>query len=193
MTPQAAVRDVETGFRYDPDEDALHVELEPYPDDSTCMDHLEGRPDYFKRCAVWNSRCVGIAVKPLSRHLRPFPPTDAALRRLAEKIVAEFADAGLRGVALQKSRALAAAPGVTWTYAPFAEILYVDLEPNVDSEISSTDAGHRDINLRRARDDDRIVGLFECFVTRNLGTDMPTEAQLAQLAADLVARFAPSL
>ena len=75
-----------------------------------------------------------------------------------------------------------ATPLSLWSYEPFSESLYIDLEQDVEEKDDVEVEGYPHLYLRRAHDDDRIVGLFMIHVAHYLGTDMRTDGQLRALA-----------
>ena len=180
-------------FEYDGAEDALHVFLEPVVDE-TFFVNLQHRPDVFMRLRCWGSSLVGISVKPASLRLGTGVPTQDAMQRLADELVLQYGRMEHEEISRHQYKAshkLDGYPGVTWSYEPFSESLYVDLENDVSGSDNVGEDDYPHLHLRLARDDERVVGMFMILVGNYLGTEMPTRGQLRALARELVARYAP--
>ena len=193
MQPGIVDENLVITFEYDCTEDALHVYLEPVVDE-TFFVNLQHQPEIFMRLRCWGSSLVGVSVKPASVRLGTKAPAPDAMRQLAAGLVAQYGQMEHEEISRHQYKAvhkLDEDSDVTWSYEPFSESLYIDLEQGVtDRENEETD-GYPNLCLRHARDDDRIVGMFMISVARYLGTGMPTRGQLRALARELVARYAP--
>ena len=193
MPSQPTLRDPPFTLEYDAGEDALHIFLEPVIDE-TFFVSLQDQPDIFLRCMVWASEIAGISVKPASLRLGSRAPGPDAMRRLADELVAQYGQMEAAEISRHQYKAshtLDGDPRVIWSYEPFSESLYIDLEQDVEEKDDVEVEGYPHLYLRRAHDDDRIVGLFMIHVAHYLGTDMPTDGQLRALAGELITRYAP--
>ena len=178
-------------FEYDAGQDVLHVMLEQY-EGSTFFLSLEGHPDVFLRHADWGMRCVGISLKYVSRHLGTDEPRDGALRRLAERLVAQHGQACRDASGIMAPRVLNDDPDITWNYYGFGEILYINLRRDIGLTDYVTVDGQPDVILRRdPNENDRVVGFMVEHVPQRFGTDMPTDGQLRALASELIEKYAP--
>ena len=188
-------RSPEVALDHDSKEDVFHIILQPERPDirESYFVGLSDQPDIFLRRMVWGAKLVGISVKPASRRLGSQTPDHDAMRRLADELVAQYGQMDAAEIARHQydtSHKLDDS-NITWSYEPFSESLYIDLEQGVTDRENIETEEYPDLYLRHARDDDRIVGLFMIHVARYLETDMPTEAQLRSLVRELVARHAP--
>ncbi len=196
MPPQPILRNLQFTFEHDSTEDVLHILLDECRNNSGFVTFvsLVDQPDVFLRVDEWDRRCLGISVKPASPRLGSRAPDDDAMRRLADELVAQYGQMGADEISrhqYQASHRLDGDPRVTWSYEPFSESLYIDLEQDVEEKDDVEVEGYPHLYLRRAHDDDRIVGLFMIHVAHYLGTDMPTDDQLRALASELIAQYAP--
>ncbi len=196
MQTQSPNRSLEVALEYDNEDDAFHIILQPgRPDiDDSFFVSLKDQPDIFLRCTVWASEIAGISVKPASPRLGSKAPDDDAMRRLADELVAQYGQMEAAEISRHQYKAshtLDGDPRVTWSYEPFSESLYIDLEQDVEEKDDVEVEGYPHLYLRRAHDNDRIVGLFMIHVAHYLGTDMPTDGQLRALASELIAQYAP--
>ncbi|MCY3907764.1 MAG: hypothetical protein OXF63_11000 [Anaerolineaceae bacterium] len=196
MHTQLPQRSPEVALDHDSEEDVFHVILQPdRPDLSdSYFVNLGDQPDIFLRRMVWGSRLVGISVKPASIRLGTKAPGQEAMRRLADELVAQYGQLDADEIARHQydtSHRLDEDSGITWSYEPFSESLYIDLEQGVTDRENHEADGYPHLYLRHACDDDRIVGMFMISVARYLGTEMPIVEQLRALARELVAQYAP--
>ncbi len=193
MQPRTVKDKAEITCEYDVGEDALHIFLEPVVDE-TFFVSLQHQPDIFLRRRCWGSKFVGISLKPASPRLGTKAPDHDAMRRLADELVAQYGQMEAAEISRHQyktSHKLDDDPRVTWSYEPFSESLYIDLEQDVEEQDDVEVEGYPHLYLRRAHDNDRIVGLFMIHVAHYLGTDMPTDDQLRALASELIAQYAP--
>ena len=193
MPSQPTLRDPPFTLEYDAGEDALHIFLEPVVDE-TFFVSLQDQPDIFLRRRCWGSKFVGISLKPASPRLGTSTPGHDAMRRLADELVAQYGQMEAAEISRHQYKAshtLDGDPRVIWSYEPFSESLYIDLEQDVEEKDDVEVEGYPHLYLRRAHDDDRIVGLFMIHVAHYLGTDMPTDGQLRALASELIEQYAP--
>lgn len=193
MQPRTVDDNPEITIEYDGGEDVLHIFLEPVVDE-TFFVSLQNQPDIFMRRRCWGSKLVGISVKPASLRLGSRTPGQDAMRRLADELVEQYGQMCADEISRHQYKAahiLDDDPDVTWSYEPFSESLYVNLEQGVTDLDNVEVEGYPHLYLRHARDDDRVVGLFMVLVGSYLGTDMPTDRQLRALARELIARYAP--
>ena len=196
MSSQPVLRDRPFSLEYDAGEDVLHVLLEGNGDQAGFITwvSLIDNPDVFLRVNEWDRRCLGISLKPASPRLGTRAPGHDAMRRLADELVAQYGQMGADEISRHQYKAshtLDGDPGVTWSYEPFSESLYIDLEQGVTERDNVETEGYPNLYLRRACDDDRIVGMFMILVAHYLGTDMPTDGQLRALARELIEKYAP--
>ncbi len=196
MPSQPILRDVPLTFEYDTGEDVLHIFMDGNEDHSGFITFVSlcDQADVFLRVNQWNSRIHGISVKPASLRLGTGTPTRDAMRRLADELVAQYGQMEHEEISRHQYKAVHVLdddPNVTWSYEPFSESLYVNLEQGVTDPDDVEVEGYPHLYLRHARDDGRIVGLFMILVGSYLGTDMPTHAQLRALARQLIAQYAP--
>ncbi len=196
MSSQPVLRNLPLTFEYDAGEDVLHIFVDGSRDDSgfiTFISLIE-QPEVFLRVNQWNSRIHGISVRPASLRLGTNVPTRNAMRQLADELVACFGQMDAAEIARHQYKAshkLDDYPNVSWSYEPFSESLYIDLEEDVSGSDNVGVEDFPNLHLRLARDDDRIVGMFMVLVGSYLGTEMPTRGQLSALARELIARHAP--
>ena len=198
MHTQLPQRSPEVALDHDSEEDVFHVILQPdRPDLSdSYFVNLGDQPDIFLRRMVWGSSLVGISVKPASIRLGTKAPAPEAMRQLADELVAQYGQMEHEEISRHQYKAshkLDEASDVIWSYEPFSESLYIDLEQGVTDRENYEADGYPHLYLRHACDDDRIVGMFMISVARYLGTEMPTRGQLRALARELVARYAPEV
>ena len=196
MQTRSPNRSLEVALEYDNEDDAFHIILQPgRPDiDDSFFVSLKDQPDIFLRCMVWASEIAGISVKPASPRLGTSTPGHDAMRRLADELVAQYGQMEAAEISRHQYKAshkLDGDPRVTWSYEPFSESLYIDLEQDVEEKDDVEVEGYPHLYLRRAHDNDRIVGLFMIHVAHYLGTDMPTDGQLRALASELIEKYAP--
>lgn len=195
MHTQLPRRSPEIALDHDSEEDVFHVILQPDRPDirDSYFVSLNGQPDIFLRRTVWGAKLVGISVKPASLRLGTMTPTNDAMRRLADELIARYGQMGADEISRHQydtSHKLDDSD-ITWSYEPFSESLYIDLEQGVEDRENVEADGYPHLCLRHARDDDRVVGMFMILVAHYLETDMPTDRQLRTLARELVARYAP--
>ena len=196
MHTQLPPRSPEVALDYDSKEDVFHIILQPdRPDISeSFFVGLSDQPDIFLRRMIWGSSLVGISVKPASARLGTKTPTQDAMRQLADQLVLQYGRMEHEEISRHQYKAshkLDGYPGVTWSYEPFSESLYVDLENDVSGSDNVGEDDYPHLHLRLARDDERVVGMFMILVGNYLGTEMPTRGQLCALARELIARYAP--
>ena len=196
MPSQSTLRDLPFTLEYDAEDDVLHVLLEGNGDQAGFITFvsLVDQPDVFLRVDEWDRRCLGISLKPASPRLGTSTPGHDAMRRLADELVAQYGQMGADEISRHQYKAshtLDGDPRVIWSYEPFSESLYIDLEQDVEEKDDVEVEGYPHLYLRRAHDNDRIVGLFMIHVAHYLGTDMPTDDQLRALASELIAQYAP--
>ena len=195
MPSQPTLRDLPFTLEYDADEDVLHVLLEGNGDQAGFITFVSliDQPNIFLRINEWDRRCLGISLKPASSRLGTKAPDDDAMRRLADELVAQYGQMEAAEISRHQYKAshtLDGDPRVTWSYEPFSESLYIDLEQDVEEKDDVEVEGYPHLYLRRAHDNDRIVGLFMIHVAHYLGTDMPTDGQLRALASELIEKYA---
>ena len=193
MQPRTVDDNIEITLEYDAAEDALHIFLEPVVDE-TFFVSLQHQPDIFLRLRCWGSKFVGISRKPASLRLGTNVPTRNAMRQLADELVLQYGRMEREEISRHQYKAshkLDDYPNVSWSYEPFSESLYIDLEEEVSGSDNVGVEDFPNLHLRLARDDDRIVGMFMVLVGSYLGTEMPTRGQLSALARELIARHAP--
>ena len=196
MPSQPILRNLQFTFEHDSTEDVLHILLDECRNNSGFITwvSLVDQPDVFLRVDEWDCRCLGISLKPASPRLGTKAPDDDAMRRLADELVAQYGQMEAAEISRHQYKAshtLDGDPRVTWSYEPFSESLYIDLEQDVEEKDDVEVEGYPHLYLRRAHDDDRIVGLFMIHVAHYLGTDMPTDGQLRALASELIEKYAP--
>lgn len=196
MSSQPVLHDLPFTLEYDSDADVLHIFMDGNEDHSGFITFvsLGNNPDIFLRVNEWDRRCLGISVKPASLRLGSRTPGHDAMRRLADELVARYGQMEPEEISrhqYEASHKLDDDSDITWSYEPFSESLYIDLEEDVSGSDNVEADGYPHLHLRYACDDDRIVGLFMILVAHYLETDMPTHAQLRSLARELVARYAP--
>ena len=194
MQPRAVDNNLEITCEYDAGEDALHIFLEPVVDE-TFFVSLQDQPDIFLRRRCWGSKFVGISLKPASPRLGTRAPDHDAMRRLADELVAQFGQMEAAEISRHQyktSHQLDGDPGVTWSYEPFSEILYVNLRRDIGHTDYVTADDQPDVIVRRdPQENDRVVGFMVEHIPRRFGTDMPTDGQLRVLASELVEKYAP--
>ncbi len=196
MSTQPVLRNDPLIFEYDAGEDVLHIFMDGSRDNSgfvTFVSLIE-QPEVFLRVNQWNSGIQGISVKPASARLGTTTPTQDAMRQLADQLVLQYGRMEHEEISRHQYKAshkLDGYPGVTWSYEPFSESLYVDLEDDVSGSDNVGVEDYPHLHLRLAHDDERIVGMFMVLVGNYLGTEMPTRGQLCALARELIARYAP--
>ncbi len=196
MPPQPILRNLQFTFEHDSTEDVLHILLDECRNNSGFVTFVSliDQPDVFLRVDEWDRRCLGISLKPASPRLGTRAPDHDAMRRLADELVAQYGQMGADEISRHQYKAshtLDGDPRVTWSYEPFSESLYIDLEQGETERDNVETEGYPNLYLRRACDDDRIVGMFMILVAHYLGTDMPTDGQLRALASELIAQYAP--
>ena len=196
MPSQPTLRNLQFTFEHDSTEDVLHILLDECRNNSGFITFVSliDKPDIFLRINEWDRRCLGISLKPASPRLGTKAPDDDAMRRLADELVAQFGQMEAAEISRHQYKAshkLDGDPRVTWSYEPFSESLYIDLGQDVEEKDDVEVEGYPHLYLRRAHDDDRIVGFFMIHVAHYLGTDMPTDGQLRALASELIVRYAP--
>ncbi len=193
MQPRTVDDNNEITLEYDAAEDALHIFLEPVVDE-TFFVSLQHQPDIFLRLRCWGSKFVGISRKPASPRLGAKSPAPDAMRQLADELVLQYGRMEREEISRHQYKAshkLDDYPNVSWSYEPFSESLYINLEEDVSGSDNVGVEDFPNLHLRLARDDDRIVGMFMVLVGSYLGTEMPTRGQLSALARELIARYAP--
>lgn len=190
MRPLTLDDNLEITSEYDAAEDAFHVFLGPNLDD-TFFVSLEDQPDVFLRRRYWAFRLAGISVKPASGRFGGTSPSAAAMRRLAKTLVARYLPIADSLRVKKQQRPLGDNPWPAWDYDAFQDTLYVDLEPDARCGDYRVARDQPEVVLRHNPGDGRLISLFGERVTRQLGTEMPTDAQLRSLARELIARYAP--
>lgn len=190
MRPLTLDDNLEITSEFDAAEDAFHIFLGPNLDD-TFFVSLENQPDIFLRRRYWAFRLAGISVKPASGRLGSKSPSEAAMRRLAKKLVARYVPIAESLKVKKRQRPLGEKPWPAWDYDAFQDTLYIDMETDARNGDYRVARDQPDVVLRHDPGDGRLISLFEERVARHLGTDMPTDGQLRALASELVARYAP--
>ena len=197
MPSQPTLRDLPFTLEYDAEDDVLHVLLEGNGDQAGFITFVSliDKPDIFLRINEWDRRCLGISLKPASPRLGTKAPGRDAMRRLADELVAQYGQMEAAEISRHQYKAshkLDGDPGVTWSYEPFSEILYVNLRRDIGHTDYVTADGQPDVILRRdPNENDRVVGFMVEHVPRRFGTDMPDDEALRALASELIARYAP--
>ena len=197
MPSQPTLRDLPFSLEYDADEDVLHVLLEGNGDQAGFITFvsLSDNPDVFLRVNEWDRRCLGLSLKPASPRLGTRAPDPDAMRRLADELVAQYGQMGADEISRHQYKAshrLDGDPGVTWSYEPFSEILYVNLRHPIGLTDYVTADDQPDVILRRdPQENDRVVGFMVEHIPRRFGTDMPDDEALRALASELIAQYAP--
>ena len=92
-----------------------------------------------------------------------------------------------------QSHSLNGNPDITWDYSALQDTLYIRLRQDFDASFYDELADAPGVLLRYSLDEtESFVGITAEHVTRRLKSAHPPHAALCQLAADLVARFAPT-
>ncbi len=197
MPPQPILRNLQFTFEHDSTEDVLHILLDECRNNSGFITwvSLSDNPDVFLRVNEWDRRCLGISLKPASPRLGTRAPDPDAMRRLAEELVAQYGQMGADEISRHQYKAshrLDGDPGVTWSYEPFSEILYINLRHPIGLTDYVTADDQPDVIVRRdPKENERIVGFMVEHIPRRFGTGMPDDEALRALASELIAQYAP--